>query len=167
MINVAFDGIATQTLVSSLIELILIFIVCLLGAYVKDVYSKIVTRNVYKIRLSRILISTVVSSIVMYSLSSIMIPKLGLKLCLLPWFISGTIGFQAMGKISKINFWIKYARAVLDNRSAIQNLIETAIDDRDDDPHNGDDHTNQSNGSSIATNDNTANRLADNENTNE
>ena len=116
----------TQTLISGLIEYILIFIVCLLGAYVKDVYNKLVSKNSYKLRISRILISTIFASILMYSLSGSMVPKYGIKFCLFPWFISGTVGFQVLGKVSKIGFWVNVGKAVYENKGVLQNIVETA-----------------------------------------
>lgn len=100
------DGrITTQTFVSSLIDYMFILVFCLLGAIVKDAYNTLTDKET-KVKIPRILISTLVSSIILFSLSDYILTKMKWKTFIIPCFIGGGLGFDIFGKINKIEFWI-------------------------------------------------------------
>lgn len=93
-----------QTLVSQLLDFLFITLFCFAGALAKDTYDTLTGINP-KVKISRILLSTVVSSILVFSLSDFIIEHFTWKIIILPCFVCGMIGFEMMGKMTKAIFW--------------------------------------------------------------
>lgn len=93
-----------QTLVSQLLDFLFITLFCFAGALAKDTYDTLTGINL-KVKISRILLSTVVSSILVFSLSDFIIEHFTWKIIILPCFACGMIGFEMMGKMTKAIFW--------------------------------------------------------------
>lgn len=93
-----------KTLVSQLLDFLFITLFCFAGALAKDTYDTLTGINL-KVKISRILLSTVVSSILVFSLSDFIIEHFTWKIIILPCFACGMIGFEMMGKMTKAIFW--------------------------------------------------------------
>ncbi|MGL5752695.1 MAG: hypothetical protein ACRCXT_19310 [Paraclostridium sp.] len=94
-------------LVQQFMNLMFIFIFSILGAYVKDIHNTY-TGVEEDIKLGRIIVASVVSTIIIFSLSDYILPKISYKLLILPCFIGGVIGFELFGKINNVTFWIDF-----------------------------------------------------------
>lgn len=114
------NQIETQTFISGMMDFLFILVFCLVGSIVKDTYN-ILTDKDYKVQIQKILVSTIVSSIVIFSFSDYLLEKMSWKLFILPCFIGGTVGFELIGKISNLRFWLKF---LIDKKSAVDDLIE-------------------------------------------
>lgn len=108
------------SLISSLLDFLFIIIFCLIGSIVKDTYDTITGKNT-KVYVARILISTLVSSIIIFSISDYLINIMSWKLFILPCFVGGMIGFELLGKINKLGFWLK----IYNNKKDVINKIIT------------------------------------------
>lgn len=95
------DKITISTLISGLIDYMFIVIFCLMGAVVKDTYNTITEKDT-KVKIPRILISTLVSSIFLFSISDFIMAKITWRSFVLPCFISGGLGFELFGKLTKL-----------------------------------------------------------------
>ena len=90
---------------------------CLTGATVKDIYNTLKGID-SKVKLTRILVSTITSSILIYSFSDILL-EMGFSSKMITGisFLSGVSGFNALEKLSNleglINF-LKYIKAYFD-----------------------------------------------------
>lgn len=100
------SSLTLDNLFSFLLDYTFIVIFCLTGAIIKDTYNTLTEKDT-KVKLTRIFISTIVSSIIILSLSDILLSKLSWKLLILPCFIGGMVGFDLMEKIQTAEFWIK------------------------------------------------------------
>ena len=98
-------SLASSTILSGFFDYLLIFIFCLLGAVTNDTYNTL-TKKDYKVKVARIMVSTLVSSILIFSLSDYILKKISWKVLILPCFIGGMLGFSLMGSITKLSFWI-------------------------------------------------------------
>lgn len=98
-------NLTNEALISGLMDFLFIFIFSLLGAIVKDTYNTLIQKEP-NVRIGRILISTIVSSVIMFALSDWLLGKMGWKSFVLPCFIGGLIGFDSLSKIANIQFWI-------------------------------------------------------------
>ena len=114
------EFISIETLISNGITFIFILIVSFFGAFTKDCYNTLIKKE-EEIKIARILVSTIVASIVGFALSDYIIKQFGYKITMLISFITGTIGFEAMGKISNLGFWIEVLK---DKKEVINRLIE-------------------------------------------
>lgn len=114
------NQIETQTFISGMMDFLFILVFCLVGSIVKDTYN-ILTDKDYKVQIKKILVSTIVSSIVIFSFSDYLLEKMSWKLFILPCFIGGTVGFELIGKISNLKFWLKF---LIDKKAAVDDLIE-------------------------------------------
>lgn len=94
------------SLISSLLDFLFILVFCLIGSIVKDTYDIILGKNT-KVYVARILISTLVSSIIIFSISDYLMNLMSWKLFILPCFVGGMVGFEILGKINKLGFWLK------------------------------------------------------------
>lgn len=92
-------------LISGLLDYLFIMIFCLIGSIVKDTYDTLIGKNT-NVNITRILISTLVSSILLFSMSDYLITKISWKVFILPCFIGGMVGFELFGKINKLAFWL-------------------------------------------------------------
>lgn len=92
-------------LISGLLDYLFIMIFCLIGSIVKDTYDTLIGKNT-NVNITRILISTLVSSILLFSMSDYLITKINWKVFILPCFIGGMVGFELLGKINKLAFWL-------------------------------------------------------------
>ena len=92
-------------LISGLLDYLFIMIFCLIGSIVKDTYDTLIGKNT-NVNITRILISTLVSSILLFSMSDYLITKISWKVSILPCFIGGMVGFELFGKINKLAFWL-------------------------------------------------------------
>lgn len=108
------------TLISGLMDYLFILIFCLIGSIVKDTYNTLTEKD-EEVKISRILVSTLVSSIILFSLSDIILSKISWKIFILPCFVGGMVGFEAMGKLTKLAFWINIIK---DKKDAINKIIE-------------------------------------------
>lgn len=97
----------TTSLIPNLMNFLFILLFSFLGALIKDTYDTLTGKDT-KVKVSRILISSFVSTIILFSLSDIILSKLTWKLFILPCFIGGVIGFELFGKINKVSFWVDY-----------------------------------------------------------
>ena len=97
----------TTSLIPNLMNFLFILLFSFLGALIKDTYDTLTGKDI-KVKVSRILISSFVSTIILFSLSDIILSKLTWKLFILPCFIGGVIGFELFGKINKVSFWVDY-----------------------------------------------------------
>lgn len=105
---------------SFLLDYFFIMIFCLIGAVTKDTYNTLTEKDM-KVNLTRILISTTVSSLILFSMSDIILSKISLKMFILPCFIGGMLGFDIMEKIQKTGFWIEI---LTKNSSKIKEVIK-------------------------------------------
>lgn len=110
-----------------IMDLLFIMVFSLMGAIVKDVYNTLTNKD-SSVKILRIIISTLISSIILFSLSDIILEKISLKLFILPCFIGGMTGFELMSKIRNIDFWLK-----LYSNPNKENLINTLKEDKKDD----------------------------------
>lgn len=94
-----------EALISGIMDFLLIFIFSLMGAIVKDVYNT-ETKVETDVKVSRILLSTIVSSVIIFGLSDWMIGRMTWKTFALVSFIGGLIGFDSLSKLTNLNFWI-------------------------------------------------------------
>ena len=92
-------------LISGLLDYLFIMIFCLIGSIVKDTYDTLINKNT-NVNITRIMISTLVSSILLFSMSDYLINKISWKVFILPCFIGGMVGFELLGKINKLGFWL-------------------------------------------------------------
>lgn len=120
-------SLAIPTIMSNFLNYSFIFIFCLVGAIIKDSYNTLTEKDA-KIKVSRILISTLVSSILLFSLSDYLLNIMNWKLFILPCFGGGMIGFELMGKISHLSFWIK---AVANKEKILEELSKDNKHDND------------------------------------
>lgn len=106
------------SLISNLLDFLFIIVFCLIGSIVKDTYDIILGKNT-KVYVARILISTLVSSIIIFSISDYLINMMSWKLFILPCFVGGMVGFEILGKINKLGFWLK----IYSNKKHVINKI--------------------------------------------
>lgn len=112
-------------LISGLLDYLFIIVFCLIGAIVKDTYDTIIEKNP-KVDITRILISTLVSSIILFSLSDYLLQIMNWKVFVLPCFIGGMIGFELLGKINKLSFWLKVYKK---KKDMIDKIISQGMED--------------------------------------
>ena len=112
-------------LISGLLDYLFIIVFCLIGAIVKDTYDTIIEKNP-KVDITRILISTLVSSIILFSLSDYILQIMNWKVFVLPCFIGGMIGFELLGKINKLSFWLKVYKK---KKDMIDKIISQGMED--------------------------------------
>lgn len=96
-----------DTLISGSMDYLFILIFSLLGAVVTDTYNTLTEKDT-KVNISRILISTIVSSIIIFSFSDFFLAKVNWKEFVFLCFIGGTVGFELFGKIRNLQFWIDF-----------------------------------------------------------
>jgi len=113
-------------LISSIMDFLFIFVFSLLGAIIKDTYNTFTEKDT-KVKISRILISTTVSSIILFSLSEFILSKISMKLFILPCFVGGMLGFEVLGKIKNLAFWIKVYRA---KKPLIDDIMKKELEDK-------------------------------------
>lgn len=113
------------TLISNLMGFLLILILSLLGAIVKDTYNTLTEKDT-KVKISRIFISTIVSSIILFSLSDFILSKITPKQFILPCFIGGMLGFEILGKIKDLGFWIKVYKR---NKNVVDSMAKQEIEE--------------------------------------
>lgn len=113
-----------NTFIAGLMDYFFILIFCLIGSIVKDTYNTFTDKE-YKVQVKKILISTLFSSIILFSLSDYILTKMSWKLFILPCFIGGSVGFESIGKISTLRFWLKF---LIDKKQAVNELIEKESD---------------------------------------
>lgn len=92
-------------LISGFLDYLFIIIFCLIGSIVKDTYDTLIGKNT-NVNISRVVISAMVSSILIFSISDYLIAKISWKVFILPCFIGGMVGFELLGRITKLTFWI-------------------------------------------------------------
>lgn len=94
-------------IIPALQDYLFIVIFCLIGATVKDTYNTFIEKDT-RVNIVRIIISTMISSIIIFSLSDYLIDRISWKLLILPCFVGGVIGFELMEKINNVDLWIKF-----------------------------------------------------------
>ena len=103
---------------SFFIDYMVIFIFCLVGAFIKDAYNSFVGTE-EKVVLIRIFISATVASAVILPFSERIITAIGWRGMYLLCFIGGMLGFDSMSKIQSFDFWVN----ILKNRKKIFDII--------------------------------------------
>ena len=103
---------------SFFIDYMVIFIFCLVGAFIKDAYNSFVGTE-EKVVLIRIFISATVASAVILAFSERIITTIGWRGMYLLCFIGGMLGFDSMSKIQSFDFWVD----ILKNRKKIFDTI--------------------------------------------
>lgn len=93
-----------NALIPDLMNFLFIFIFSFLGAIIKDTYETL-TGQEPKVKVQRIMVSSIVSCVILFSLSDFILAKLSMKEFILPCFIGGVVGFEVFGKINKVSFW--------------------------------------------------------------
>ena len=91
---------------SSFIDLIFIFVCCGIGSIIKDMYNTLTGKDT-KVKLIRILISTIVSCFVMFSSEDILLKYMSTKVFMLISFISGLVGFEIASKLTSLDNVLK------------------------------------------------------------
>lgn len=99
-------NITNTMLISATMDFLFIFIFSLLGAIVKDTYNTLTEKDT-KVKISRIFVSTAVSTVIIFGLSDYILTKLSLKMFILPCFIGGMVGFDSVEKLTSIDFWVE------------------------------------------------------------
>lgn len=92
-------------IIQHLMNFLFILAFSVLGAYIKDTYNTF-TNKEEEIKVTRIIVSSIVSTVILFSLSDYILTKITYKLFILPCFIGGVIGFELFGKINNVNFWL-------------------------------------------------------------
>lgn len=114
-------------LISGLLDYLFILVFCLIGSIVKDTYNTIIEKNP-RVDLTRILISTLVSSIILFSTSDYITKIMNWKMFVLPCFVGGMIGFELLGKINKLSFWLRMYKK---KKDIIDRIISQSIEDEE------------------------------------
>ena len=91
---------------SSFMDLICIIVCCGIGSITKDLYNTLTDKDA-KVKITRILLSTIVSCILMFCLEDIFLTYVSNKIFLLVCFISGLVGFELAGRLTKLDFILK------------------------------------------------------------
>ena len=97
----------TTSLIPNLMDFLFILVFSFLGALIKDTYDTLTEKDT-EVKVRRILISSFVSTIILFSLSDVILTKMTWKIFILPCFIGGVIGFEVFGKINRMSFWVEY-----------------------------------------------------------
>ena len=116
-------SLTSSAILSGFFDYLFIFIFCLLGAVTNDTYNTL-TKKDYKVKVARIMVSTLVSSILIFSLSDYILKKISWKVLILPCFIGGMLGFSLMGRITKLSFWINIIKK---NKDSILKDLENEL----------------------------------------
>lgn len=95
--------------IGSIIEVLLTFILCLIGASIKDIYDTMKNKNT-KVNILKIFISSLMSTMLVFSLSDYIFNSLNPKFYFIVGTIAGTLGFEIIGIVSNIKTWIKIIR---------------------------------------------------------
>ena len=103
-INLSLSFLNKESIMTNIIIFLFIIVFCFIGAIVKDTYNTLIDKD-EKVSIIRILISTIVSSIILFSLSDYILRRISYKLLTLFCFLGGMLGFEILGKISKLEFW--------------------------------------------------------------
>lgn len=98
-----------ETLIPDIMNFLFILSFSLLGAIIKDTYETL-TGQEMKVKVKRIIVSSIVSCVILFSLSDFFLSKLTTKEFILPCFIGGVIGFELFGKINKLSFWYEFIK---------------------------------------------------------
>ena len=114
----------------SLFIYLFILIFCFIGAVVKDSYNTL-TKKDEKVKICRILVSSFTASIVIFALSDYIIPDLGYKITMLISFIGGSTGFELIGYITTLGFWIKIL--MKDKKEVIKMIEDDKTEKKEDD----------------------------------
>lgn len=104
-----------NTLISINYQTLVIIFFCLTGATVKDIYNSLKGID-GKVKLTRIFVSTITSSILMYSFTDILAVHLGLssKVLISVYFFCGLSGFNALEKLSTIEGIMDFLKYIKD-----------------------------------------------------
>ena len=124
------DIISIETLISNSIDYLFILIFCFIGAVVKDSYNTL-TKKDERVKICRILVSSFTASIVIFALSDYIIPDLGYKITMLISFIGGSTGFELIGYITTLGFWIKIL--MKDKKEVIKMIEDDKTEKKEDD----------------------------------
>ena len=91
---------------SSFMDFICIFVCCCLGSLIKDMYNT-TTGKETKVKLIRIAISTIVSSILIFSFEDILLKTVSVKILIFISFIAGLVGFELASKLTSLENILK------------------------------------------------------------
>ena len=91
---------------SSFMDLICIIVCCGIGSVIKDLYNTLTNKD-SKVKITRILLSTIVSCYLMFCFEDILLKYVTDKIFLLVCFISGLVGFELAGKLANLDFVLK------------------------------------------------------------
>lgn len=89
--------------ISAHYQILMIIIFSLIGSTIKDIFDTLSNRN-YKVKLTKIIISAITSSILMYSFTDLFL-KMGFtsKMMVSIYFISGITGFNLLEKLNSLD----------------------------------------------------------------
>lgn len=128
------EGLTIDVFLSTLIPLLLYFIVTLIGALLKDQLNTILKKDT-TFRLNRILIGSVCGAFLMLGLESVLITKFTITEIICMAFVLGTVSFDVFVKISKIENIKKF----ISRCNKIKEVLK-APEDCDDEKINNGDH---------------------------
>lgn len=92
--------------INTILEFLITFIICLIGSSIKDIYNTMTNKNT-KVNILKIIISSIMSSIVVFSFSEHIYKTLNPRMYFLICTIIGTLGFEIIGIVSNIKNWFK------------------------------------------------------------
>ena len=94
------------TLMAGILLYLFILVLCFVGAMVRDSYNTM-TNKVEKVELARVLVSTITASILVFSFSDYILSSGNYKILVFGSFMGGILGFELLGQITKLSFWVK------------------------------------------------------------
>lgn len=115
--------------VSTIFELLLTFIICLIGSSIKDIYDTLKDKD-SKVNILKILISSIMSTMVVFSLSDYIYKSINPKLYLLIGTVVGTLGFEIIGFVSNLS--IKKIMHSITKKVSNIDLSDIEFEDDDD-----------------------------------
>ena len=101
-----------------IMDIIFAFTFSFIGGAVKDVYNTLIGKE-KKVNIARIAITSIVGTIVSFSFSDIIVNMWGIKIFTLLSFASGLVGFELLGRFTKLTFWVK---AITNRKNILDNL---------------------------------------------
>lgn len=115
--------------VNTIFELLLTFIICLIGSSIKDIYDTLKDKD-SKVNILKILISSIMSTMVVFSLSDYIYKSINPKLYLLIGTVVGTLGFEIIGFVSNLS--IKKIMHSITKKVSNIDLSDIEFEDDDD-----------------------------------
>lgn len=118
-------GLTIDVFLSTLIPLLLYFIVTLIGALLKDQLNTILKKDT-TFRFNRILIGSICGAFLMLGIESVLIPKFTMGQILCIAFIVGTVSFEIFEKITKL----ENIKKILEKYGKIKEVLMAPNEDK-------------------------------------